>query len=170
MQASEMRFLRNIKVVTMFDQVCYSAVQQSLNIYLLLFPDRKILLKWFSHECRMLQERLYKQTLLSKVNRKKPVDYYEQDELITLRMLVGTIWDFIHAKYSLCWWTKRCRGLTWSCCPRNPQRNVDKEKKKRKLSKFFIFLICNVANIKPNKKTNNNIEKVIMVKQHHPLP
>ena len=56
----------------MFDKVCNSAIQESLNIESLLLRIEKFQLSWFGHANRMPQERLPKQTLFAEVNGKKP--------------------------------------------------------------------------------------------------
>ena len=82
MQASEMRFLQNIKEVTMFDKVCYTAIRESLNIVSLLLRIEKSQLKWFGHVSRMPQERLPKQTFYAKVHGKSQSDGNKQDRLL----------------------------------------------------------------------------------------
>ena len=69
MQASELRFLQTIKVVTMFDKLCNTAaIREFLNFEWLLLRIKRPQLRWFSHVCRMSQERLHKQTLNAKVS------------------------------------------------------------------------------------------------------
>ena len=72
-QASEMRFLRRIEEVTLFDKVRSSEIRKSLHIKLLLFRIERSQLRWFGHVSRMLQERLPKQALLVKANGRRPV-------------------------------------------------------------------------------------------------
>ena len=62
MQASEMRFLRKIKDVTMFDKHCYAAFRESLDIESLLLRIERSQLRWFGHVSRMPYEQLPKQT------------------------------------------------------------------------------------------------------------
>ena len=71
-QASEMRFLR-IEGVALFYKVRSSEIQKSLNIEPLLFRIERSQLRWFGHLNKMPQERLPKQALLAKANRKRPV-------------------------------------------------------------------------------------------------
>ena len=59
-QASEMRFLRKIEGVTLFNKVRSSRIERSQ-------------LRWFGHVSRMPQERLPKQALLAKANGRRPV-------------------------------------------------------------------------------------------------
>ena len=73
MQASEMRFLRRIERVTLFNKVRSSEIRKSLNIEPLLLRIERSQLRWFSHESRMPQERLPKQALLAKANGKRTV-------------------------------------------------------------------------------------------------
>ena len=73
MLASEMRFLRKIKGVTMFDTLRNTAIQESLNIESLVFHIETSQRRWFGHVSRMPQERLLKQTLYAEENRKRPV-------------------------------------------------------------------------------------------------
>ena len=64
LQASEMRFLRRIEGVTLFDKVCSSEIQKSLNIEPLLHRIERSQLGWFGQVNRMPLERLPKQALL----------------------------------------------------------------------------------------------------------
>ena len=73
MQASEMRVLRKLKGVTMFDKLRKTAIRESLNIELLLFWIEKSQLRWFGHANKMPQERLHKQILCAEVSGKRPV-------------------------------------------------------------------------------------------------
>ena len=73
-QASEMRFLRKIEGVTLFNKVRSSEIRKSLNIEPLLLRIERFHLKWFDHVRRMPQERLPKQALLPKANRRRPVE------------------------------------------------------------------------------------------------
>ena len=73
MQASEMRFLRKIKGVTMFDKHRNTAICKSLDIDSLFLRIERSQLRWFGHASRMPYERLPKLTLNAKVNRKRPV-------------------------------------------------------------------------------------------------
>ena len=67
-QASEMRFLRKIEAVTLFDKVHSSEIRKSLNIKPLLLLIERSQLKWFDNVSRMPQERLPTQALLAKAN------------------------------------------------------------------------------------------------------
>ena len=73
MQASEMRFLRKIEGVTMFDKHRNTAIRESLDIESLLFRIERSQFRWFCHVSRMPQERLPKQTLFAEVSGKRPV-------------------------------------------------------------------------------------------------
>ena len=97
-QASEMRFLRKIEGVTLFNKVRSSAIRKSLNIEPLLLRIERSQLRWFVHVSRMPQERLPKQALLAKANGEDQSDDLEPDGPITLRVLDGTAWDFAQAK------------------------------------------------------------------------
>ena len=72
-QASEMRFLRRIEGVTLFNKVRSSENRKSLNIEPLLLRIERSQLRWFGHVSRMPQERLPKQALLVKANGRRPV-------------------------------------------------------------------------------------------------
>ena len=65
-QASEMRFLRRIEGVTLFNKVRSSEIQKSLNIEPLLLRIERSQLRWFGNVSRMPQERLPKQLYLPK--------------------------------------------------------------------------------------------------------
>ena len=94
-QASEMRFLRTIEEVTLFNKVRSSEIRKSLNIEPLLLQIERSQLRWFGHVSRMPQERLPKQALLAKANGRRPL---ELDGPIILRILDGIAWDFAQAK------------------------------------------------------------------------
>ena len=72
-QASEMRFLRRIEGVALFNKVRSSEIRKSLSIEPLLFRIKRSQLRWFGHVRRMPQERLSKQALLAKANGRRPV-------------------------------------------------------------------------------------------------
>ena len=72
-RASEMRFLRRIEGVTLFIKMPSCEIRKSLNIEPLLLRIERSQLRWFGHVSRMPQERLPKQALLAKANRKRPV-------------------------------------------------------------------------------------------------
>ena len=71
--ASEMRFLRRIEGVTLFNKVRSSEIRKSLNIEPLLLRIERSQLRWFGHVSRMPQERLPKQALRPKANGRRPV-------------------------------------------------------------------------------------------------
>ena len=71
-QASEMRFLRRIEGVTLFNKVCSSEIRKSLNIEPFLLGIEKPQLRWFGHGF-LPQKRLPKQALRAKANGKTPV-------------------------------------------------------------------------------------------------
>ena len=72
-QASEMRFLRKIEGVTLFNKMGSSEIRKSLNIETLLLRIGRSQLRWFGHVSRMPQKRLPKQALLAQANRRRPV-------------------------------------------------------------------------------------------------
>ena len=72
-QASEMRFLRRVEGVTLFNKVRSSEIQKSPNIEPLLLRIEKSQLRWFGHVSRMPQKRLPKQASLAKANGRRPV-------------------------------------------------------------------------------------------------
>ena len=73
MQASEMRFSRKIKGVTMLDKHRNIAIRESLDIESQLLWIKRSQLRWFGHVSRMPHERLPKQTLYAEVSGKRPV-------------------------------------------------------------------------------------------------
>ena len=91
-QASEMRFLRRIEGVTLFNKVCSSEIRESLNIEPLLLGIERSQLRWFGHVSRMPQERLPKQALHAKANGRRPVGRPRTR------------------------WTDYIEDLGWSCC------------------------------------------------------
>ena len=71
-QASEMRVLRRIEGVALFNKVRSSEIQKS-NIEPLLLQIERSQLRWFGHVSRMFHEKLPKQALLAKANGRRPV-------------------------------------------------------------------------------------------------
>ena len=55
-QASEMRYLRRIEGVTLFNKVCSTEIRKSLNIEPLLLRIERSWLRWFGYVSRMPQE------------------------------------------------------------------------------------------------------------------
>ena len=72
-QVSELRFLRRIEGVTLFNKVRSSEIKKSLNIEPLLLRNERTQLRWFGHFSKIHQGRLPKQALLGKANGKGPV-------------------------------------------------------------------------------------------------
>ena len=72
-QASEMRFLRRIEGVMLFNKVRSSEIRKSPNIEPLLLRIERSQLRWFGHVSRMSQERLPKQALLAKANGRRSI-------------------------------------------------------------------------------------------------
>ena len=71
--ASEMRFLRRIEGVTLFNKVRSSDIRKSLNIKPLLLQIERFQFRWFGHVSKMPKERLPKQALLAKAIGRGPV-------------------------------------------------------------------------------------------------
>ena len=74
--------------------------------------------KWFPNKLYML-----------KLMERGHLDDDTQDDLILLRIVVETVRDFVQAKCNLCWLIKKCGGLIWICCPRNPQGKADEKRR-----------------------------------------
>ena len=72
-RASEMRFLRKIKGVTLLDKVRNTAIRESLNIESLLFLIKRFL-RWFGHVSRMSQEWFPKQTFPDEMSKNTSVE------------------------------------------------------------------------------------------------
>ena len=72
-QESEMRFLRRIETITLFNKVRSSEIQKFLNTEPLLLRIERSQLRWFGHVSKLPQERLPKQALLAKANGRRPV-------------------------------------------------------------------------------------------------
>ena len=70
-QASKMRFLQKIKGVKLLTRCRSLEIRKPL--VLLLLQIERSYLRWFGHVSRMPQEKLSKQALLAKVNRKKTI-------------------------------------------------------------------------------------------------
>ena len=97
-QASEMRFLRRIEGVTLFNKVRSSEIRKSLNIKPLLFRIERFQLRLVGHVSKMPQKRLSKQTYLPQKMGKDDLDNLELDKPITLVVLDGIAWYFTLAK------------------------------------------------------------------------
>ena len=98
-QASEMRFLRRIEGVTLFNKVRSSEFRKSLNIEPLLLRIKRSQLRWFGPVSRMPPERLPKQSLLAKAYGRRSVGRPRTiDGPITLRILDDIALDFTEAK------------------------------------------------------------------------
>ena len=85
-QASEINYLRRIEGVTLFNQVCSSKIQKSLNIEPLLLRIERFQPRCFGHVSRMPQNRLPKQALLTQI-RENQLDDLELDRPVTIRIL-----------------------------------------------------------------------------------
>ena len=70
MQASEIRFLRQITGDTMFEKLGTTAIRESLNIESLLYRIERSQFRWFSHVSRMPQKLLPKQSLYDEMSGK----------------------------------------------------------------------------------------------------
>ena len=69
------------------------------------------------------------------------LDDHEQYDLIISRILmIGTAWDFVRAKCSLCYWMEKCGGLVWRCCPATFKEKQMK-KNEEGFKKFQLVLI-----------------------------
>ena len=97
-QASEMRFLRRIEGVTVFNKMRRSQIRKSLNIEPLLLRIERSQLRWFGHISRMPQENLPNKLYLPKQMGENHVDNIELDRPISLKILHGISWDFTQAK------------------------------------------------------------------------
>ena len=71
----------------------------------------------------MSKKWLPKQTLPAKVIRGY-IDNHELDDLIILKILVGTVRKFVQVKCSLYWVIKQC---SLSCCSTNPHEKASNE-------------------------------------------
>ena len=86
MQASEIKFLRKIKGVTMFD----TAIRESLDIESLLRQSERSQLLWFGNVSRMPHERLSKRTLYAKVSGKRLV---QRSQTRWLHYIKDLVWN-----------------------------------------------------------------------------
>ena len=90
-QVSEMRFLRRIEGVTLFNKVRSSEIRKSLNIEPLLLRIKRSQLRWFGHVRERLRKDLSPNKLyLPKQMGEDQLDGLELDGPITLRILNGT--------------------------------------------------------------------------------
>ena len=64
METSEMRFLRKIKGVMIFDKLCNIAIRESLDIESLLFRIERSQGRWFGQVSRMPQDRISKKNFI----------------------------------------------------------------------------------------------------------
>ena len=133
-QVSEMRFLRRIEGVTLFNKVRSSEIRKSLNIEPLLLRIKRSQLRWFGHVRERLKKDLSPNKLyLPKQMGEDQLDGIELDGPITLRILNGTALDFTQAKWWRWWKTVRCGGSISSYCPHNHRGKAgNKERIKKK--------------------------------------
>ena len=102
-QTFEMRFLRRIKGVTLFNKVRSSEIRKSINIEPLFLRTERSQLRCFGQVSKMPQGRLPKQALLAKANGEDQLNKLELDGPITIRILDGIVGDFTRAKWWM-WW------------------------------------------------------------------
>ena len=130
-QASEMRFLRRIEGVALFNKVRSSEIRKSLNIEPLLLRTERSQRRWFGHVRRMPQERLPKQALRAKASGRRPVgrsrtrwtDYIEDLGWNRLGLRPSETMEVME--------DVRCGGLISSCCPRNPHGKAGNEERRK---------------------------------------
>ena len=129
-QASEMRFLRRIEGVTLFNKVRSSEIRKSFNIEPLLLRIEKSQLRWFGHVSRIPQERLPKQALLAKANGRRSVgrprtrltDYIEDLGWNRLGLRPSEMMKVME--------DREVWRLNLELCPRNPHGKVGNEERK----------------------------------------
>ena len=85
-QASEMRFLRRINGITLFNKVRSSETRKSLNIEPLLLRIERSQLRWFGHVSRMPRKKSPNKLYLPKQMEEDQLDDLELDGPITLRI------------------------------------------------------------------------------------
>ena len=141
-QASEMRFLRRIEGVTLFNKVRSSEIRKSLNIKPLLLRIERSQLRWFGHVSRMPQERLPKHALHAKANERRPVgrprtrwtDYIEDLGWNRLGLRPSEMMDVME--------DREVWRLNLELLPRNPHGKAgNEERKRRKRTRYWKKLI-----------------------------
>ena len=132
-QASEMRFLRRIEGVTLFNKVRSSEIRKSLNIEPLLLRIKRSQLRWFGHVSRMPQERLPKQALHAKANGRRPVgrprtrwtDYIEDLGWNRLGLRPSEMMEVME--------DREVWRLNLELLPRNPHGKAGNEERRKKI-------------------------------------
>ena len=156
-QASEMRFLRRIEGVTLFNKVRSSEIRKSLNIEPLLLRIERSQLRWFGHVSRMPQERLPKQALLAKANGRRPVgrprtrwtDYIEDLWWNRLGLRPSEMMEVMEDREA---WQ-----LSLDLLPRQPSRKSGQWRKKKKAGSEFKKLLLKLNFQKLNKILINQV-------------
>ena len=136
-QASEMRFLRRIEGVTLFNKVRSSEIRKSLNIEPLLLRIERSQLSWFGHVSRMPQERLPKQALHAKANGRRPVgrprtrwtDYIEDLGWNRLGLRPSEMMEVME--------DREVWRLNLELLPPQPSRKSGQWRKKKNIAKLF---------------------------------
>ena len=137
-QASEMRFLRRIEGVTLFNKVRSSEIQKSLNFGPLLLRIERSRHRWFGHISRMSQERLPKQALLANANGRRPVggprtrwtNYIKDRGWNCLGLHPSKMMDVMEDREVV--------RLNLELLPPQSRRKSGQWRKKRKLIRFFL--------------------------------
>ena len=115
-----------------------SEIRKSLNIEPLLLRIERSQLRWFGYVSRMPQERLPKQALHAKANGRRPVgrprtrwtDYIEDLGWNRLGLRPSEMMEV------MVW----CGGSILSYCPRNPHGKAGNEERRRRSTKYAIFV------------------------------
>ena len=160
-QASEMRFLRKIEEVTLFNKVRSSEIRKSLNIEPLLLRIERFQLRWFGHVSRMRQERLPKQALHPKANGRRPVgrprtrwtDYIEDLGWNRLVLHPSEMMEVME--------DREVRRLNLELLPRNPHGKAGNEERRTGRNKEICSECLSVSpsTINIQRRNHSNIIK-----------
>ena len=118
-----------------------SEIRKSLHIEPLLLRIERCQLRWFDHVSRMPRERLPKQALLAKANRRRPVgrprtrwtDYIEDLGWNRLRLHPSEMMEVMEDREV--WW------LNLKLLPRNPQGKASNEERKEEEGNVYLLVV-----------------------------
>ena len=129
-QMFEMRSLRRIEGVTLFNKVRSSEIQKSLSIESFLHLIERSQLRWFGHVSRTPQEKLLKQALLTIANGRRPVGRPKITWTIYIEDLDWNRFGLHSSKMMDVMEDRKVWRLTLKWLPPQPSRKSEKRRKK----------------------------------------
>ena len=163
-QASEIRFLRNIEGVTLFNKVRSSEIRKSLTSEPFLRRPEKSQLRWFGHVSRMPQKIQPKQALHAKANRRWPVgwhrtrwtNYIEDLGWNRLGLFASEMMDVMEGREV---WRLNLELLpTQKPCLKEKRTMKKEEEEKKKLlpAQIFFFFVAKYKRLRTDSSESEN--------------